>query len=124
MDSSLLTGLLVGLIVGLVIGAAVILMFQRRQTGNKTVLELQQEHTEFREQVADHFVETAGLVNRLTDSYKEVFDHLQSGAQTLVDPQTLQDKLPNHGGETVTLRRIGARQSSQPVAAENPGQDE
>lgn len=113
MDSSLFIGLLVGLIVGLVLGGGAAMLFQRKQTGNKTAKQMQHEHEEFREQVADHFVETAGLVNRLTDSYKEVFDHLQSGAQNLVDQDTLQDKLPHIDEETVTLQRIGSRQRDE-----------
>lgn len=109
MDSSLLLGLLIGLIVGLVVGAIVMLMFQRKQGGNQTLHELQQEHDIFREQVADHFVETANLVNHLTDSYKEVFDHLQSGAQSLVDEKTLRDKLPRMDEEAVVLKRLGSQ---------------
>ncbi len=112
MDSSLMIGLLIGVIAGLVLGGGAAVFFQRKQTGNQTAKQLQQAHEEFREQVTDHFVETADLVNKLTDSYKEVFDHLQGGAQKLVDPQTLQDKLPHIDEETVTLKRLGARQAN------------
>jgi len=111
-DSSLFIGLLIGVIAGLAIGVGAAMWFQRKQVDSKTTKQIQKEHQAFREQVADHFVETAGLVNRLTDSYKEVFEHLQGGAQKLVDAETLQDKLPQIDEETVTLRRIGARQDS------------
>ncbi len=119
MSSSLFIGLFIGALIGLVLGAGAILMVQRKQTGSKTVKQLQDEHQAFQRQVTDHFVETADLVNKLTDSYKEVFDHLQSGAQTLVDPQTLQDKLPLGEDDTVTLTRIGSPRP-KPVYAERP----
>ncbi|MDF1644209.1 MAG: DUF1043 family protein [Pseudomonadales bacterium] len=36
-------------------------------------------------QINEHFVTTADLVNKLTLTYKEVYDHLSSGAQSLCD---------------------------------------
>lgn len=121
MDSSLFIGVLIGLLAGLVLGAGIIMLLQRKQGSGKTVRELQQEHEAFREQVADHFVETANLVNRLTDSYKEVFDHLQDGAQSLVDAETLRDKLPHMDEEAVVLKRLGsADRSDRPVGYDNP----
>jgi len=36
-------------------------------------------------QINEHFVTTADLVNKLTLTYKEVYDHLAQGAQTLCD---------------------------------------
>ncbi|MBV1915126.1 MAG: DUF1043 family protein [Pseudomonadales bacterium] len=42
-------------------------------------LEVQQQ------QIDAHFVTTADLVNKLTLTYKEVYDHLSQGAQTLCD---------------------------------------
>ncbi len=120
MNSSLFVGLFIGMLAGLLLGVMVILVKQRKQTGSKTVKQLQQEHQAFQQQVSDHFVDTAELVNRLTDSYKEVFDHLQTGAQTLVDPQTLQDKLPGDAEQTVTLTRIGSPKPRPLQPAERP----
>jgi len=57
--------------------------------------------------VADHFVKTAELVNQLTDSYKEVFDHLRDGAGSLVDEEILRERLAHRDDDKVTLRRIG-----------------
>ncbi|MEW7980725.1 MAG: DUF1043 family protein [gamma proteobacterium symbiont of Phacoides pectinatus] len=44
---------------------------------------LQQEFDEYRTAVGRHFVETSTLVNNLTQSYREVHQHLSGGAQTL-----------------------------------------
>ncbi|MEW7977699.1 MAG: DUF1043 family protein [Candidatus Sedimenticola endophacoides] len=44
---------------------------------------LQQEFDEYRTAVGRHFLETSTLVNNLTQSYREVHQHLSGGAQTL-----------------------------------------
>lgn len=38
-------------------------------------------------QINEHFVTTADLVNKLTITYKEVYDHLSTGAQSLCDTE-------------------------------------
>ncbi len=43
---------------------------------------------EHREKVDNHFLKTALLFNRLTDNYREIYEHLATGAQTLCSPQT------------------------------------
>ena len=45
--------------------------------------ELQETHAKYKEDVDRHFVQTSNLVNNLTQSYKEVHEHLSKGAQTL-----------------------------------------
>ena len=42
---------------------------------------------EQREKVDNHFLKTAQLFNRLTDDYREIYEHLATGAQTLCSPQ-------------------------------------
>ena len=53
--------------------------------------ELENARTEIKEQrekVDKHFLKTALLFNRLTDNYREIYEHLATGAQTLCSPQT------------------------------------
>lgn len=102
---------LIGLVCGGFAGAAVVWVY-REGTGSKSVQALQEENTRLREDVTDHFVQTAKLINRLTDSYKAVFDHLSEGAENLVDPETLRERLPEVGEKEVKLRRIGAPSDS------------
>ncbi len=42
---------------------------------------------EQREKVDSHFLKTAQLFNRLTDDYREIYEHLATGAQTLCSPR-------------------------------------
>jgi uncharacterized membrane-anchored protein YhcB (DUF1043 family) len=109
--------LLLGLLAGAGLGYWLGLVAQRRQGGGKSAAELRQQHDQFREQVTDHFAETAELVNKLTDSYKDVFDHLSSGAQQLADMEKLQQRLPPVENSTVSIQRIGYAQAKAGTAA-------
>ncbi|BBB30700.1 YhcB family protein [Neptunomonas japonica] len=42
----------------------------------------------YKTQVAGHFEETADLVNKMTESYRGVYQHLATGAQALCDADT------------------------------------
>ncbi len=105
--------LVAGLLVGAGGGVAGAWWFLKGRTQSPTYRKLQKDHEQFREEVTDHFVETAQLINQLTDSYKAIFDHLSDGADRLVDPDTLRQRLPATGDKEVRLRRIGAGDSRQ-----------
>lgn len=109
MDASTITILIIGLAVGLLAGAGGAWIWARFSGKGSTPDARQQ--AAYREEVADHFVKTAELVNRLTDSYKEVFDHLRDGAGRLVDEDTLRERLAHEEDKDVTLHLIGYRES-------------
>lgn len=101
------------LLVGIVIGGLAAWLLLRSRTGaNRSVHELEEENRQFREQVNDHFVQTAELINRLTASYKAVFDHLSDGAGSLVDEDTIRERLTQVAGEEVRLRPLGVSRST------------
>lgn len=116
--ASLLIGLIIGAIAGVIGG----LWWQRSQPEIQTARKVAREHEQLKNQVADHFVETAQRVNQLTDSYKDVMDHLRSGAINLVDRQTLEKRLPHSDSEAVTVMRISSGDKSAPASAGKPGQ--
>ncbi|MEE4296018.1 MAG: DUF1043 family protein [Wenzhouxiangella sp.] len=104
---------IIGLVAGLIIGASIAVILRRRSGGSEQSVEsLKQENERFREEVNDHFVQTAELINQLTDSYKAVFDHLSDGAEKLVEPDVIRERLPQVGDEEVRLKRIGAPKSA------------
>jgi uncharacterized membrane-anchored protein YhcB (DUF1043 family) len=45
--------------------------------------EMQQQQENYQHEVSEHFVETAKLLNQMTDSYRDVHKHLAKGAQLL-----------------------------------------
>ena len=76
-------------IVALAIGAVIGYLLGRSGGDNsqqeqltKQLEETQQELNGYKEQVNTHFARTAELVNNLTESYKEVHQHLASSAQS------------------------------------------
>ena len=83
-------------VVALLIGAVVGLLIARSSTGGQSrhvlVEELndtRRELEEYKQQVSVHFAQTADLVNRLTDSYRDVHQHLSKSAQKLCDDEVL-----------------------------------
>ena len=83
---------------GIVIGTAF-----TRQLGSHAarVKELEEElenimesHEEYRENVSEHFSVTSELINQMTGKYKEVYEHLASGAQDLCSTQVAEKLLP------------------------------
>lgn len=82
------------------------------RTSNKQVTQLraqldaaQQELSEYRDRVVDHFKVTGDLVNHLTESYRSVYRHLAEGARDLC------------GNENLAL--IAVREERLPPAAAN-----
>lgn len=79
---------LLGFAAGIGFGA-LIYHFTRSDTGGKSqelanrLDDAQRTHQQYEEDVASHFVQTAELVNRLTESYRDVHAHLSEGAHSL-----------------------------------------
>lgn len=93
-------------IVCLAIGVAVGLLIARRVDSNSPgkveelearIQELQRFHDDYREHVSDHFSTTADLVQQMTDSYRDVYQHLARGAQDLCNDEIAARLLPPAG---------------------------
>ncbi len=81
----------------------------------------EQELDSFKEEVSDHFVETASLVNQMTQSYKAVYEHLEKGAYKLVGEENLQKRLADVQAE---LEFIGQPRLTDEIAATELDADE
>ncbi len=77
---------LVGALCG-VAGYTIARLGQRRAGGGKTAAELKQELGDYKENVAEHFQATAGLLHEMTEQYRAVYEHMATGAQQLCDPE-------------------------------------
>jgi uncharacterized membrane-anchored protein YhcB (DUF1043 family) len=98
------------LLAGAVLGAAGAMLLARRDRGDSEKLELLRSELDgYKQNVSEHFVQTAELVNELTRSYKAVFDHLEQGAYRLVGEEALRRQLANVDAEPVKLEYIGSR---------------
>lgn len=100
----------VALLLGVLLGGVGFYLYARRRWADAVrAEELQQQLDSYKQDVSDHFVETAELVNNLTRSYKAVFDHLEHGAYRLVDEETLRKQLGDVEAGSVRLEYIGRR---------------
>lgn len=91
-------------IVCLAIGVAAGLLIARRIDSSNPgkveelearVAELQRFHDDYREHVSDHFNMTADLVQQMTESYRDVYQHLARGAQDLCNDEIAAKLLPS-----------------------------
>lgn len=88
--------------VGGLIGAIIsrTLIPPAEQKGLETQLQAaRQELGQYQQDVAQHFAETSKLVNNLTQSYKEVHEHLAKGAIQLTNPEITRQILQAGDGQ-------------------------
>lgn len=109
-----ITGVIIGILIG---GTAAWIWLKSRPSGPDAVANIKRENEIFREEVNEHFIQTADLINQLTDSYKAVFDHLSEGAEKLVEPEVVRERMPQVSNEEVRLKRLGAPMT--PAASED-----
>ena len=72
-----------GIIIGLVLGFFLSLLLKKGSDHSLKIKELEAENNKYRKQVDDHFVNTAVLLNGLTDQYRDVYRHIANGAGEL-----------------------------------------
>lgn len=102
--------LLAALLLGVALGAAAVWIWKGRGRDEVTVSRLDRELKAYKQEVSDHFVRTAELVNELTNSYKAVYEHLEGGAYRLVGEETLRERLADVEQEPVMLEYMGSRE--------------
>ena len=113
--------IIAALLVGLAAGGVIMYVTMRRRYGDReAVAELRAEFDQYKAQVTEHFVETADLVNTLTRTYKNVFDHLETGAYRLVGEETLRQQLDTVDEAPVLIEYIGQRRTESEEHAEEP----
>ncbi|HDZ10440.1 YhcB family protein [Pseudohongiella sp.] len=93
-----LTGI-VCLAVGLVAGVLIAKRFNGSNSAKVSELEtrvqeLQRHHAQYRDDVSTHFNTTAELVQQMTESYRDVYQHLAGGAQDLCTDDVASKLLP------------------------------
>lgn len=86
----------------------------------KELEESREELKNYRTEVSGHFQETANKVNALTENYRDVYEHLARGAQSLCDKSSVPvlmnelNRNPMLGSETVETTEV----DHETVAAE------
>lgn len=108
------------LVAGLLIGTLVTLAVTRRAGGGRGAGDLRRDLDAYRDDVANHYAETARKVDALTRAYKDVYDHLETGAYRLVGEEALRARLADTKATTVTLEGIGPRRLESTTTATTP----
>jgi uncharacterized membrane-anchored protein YhcB (DUF1043 family) len=78
-----LIGFAFGVACGLGLGYLTLCSNRRRQQLQERCDALQRELDDYRGEVGKHFLRTSELVQKMTDSYREVYEHLATGSQAL-----------------------------------------
>jgi len=89
-----LSGLALGIIIGVICATRLNLSSSRVQELENQVKELKESHEQYRDSVGDHFGMTAELVQHMTESYRDVYQHLATGAQDLCSNEVASKLLP------------------------------
>jgi len=81
--------LVFGIVIGIVLGFCLSLLLKKRSDQDSKIKELEAEHEKYHKQVDDHFVNTAVLLNGLTDQYRDVYRHIANGAGELCSEEAM-----------------------------------
>jgi uncharacterized membrane-anchored protein YhcB (DUF1043 family) len=84
---SAVVSLLVGLGIGLLFGRRSSPDSRRYRETERKLDQVLQDKRAYEDEVVEHFSKTAKLLNSLTDSYRDVHNHLAAGATTLCEGQ-------------------------------------
>ncbi|MEX0619190.1 MAG: DUF1043 family protein [Pseudohongiellaceae bacterium] len=118
----------------LALGVVVGVIFAKRiNSGSERVKELEDQvrnledrHSRYRESVSEHFGLTAELVQQMTESYREVYQHLATGARELCSADVASKLLPAGNEPGLENGNPGTGSSFNPpkdyVAKHSPGQ--
>lgn len=109
--TNLILAAIAALVVGIVIGVLVSRSGQttnlRQRRVEQQIEELRSEYTRYQAQVNEHFMESAHLLRRFNDAYRDVNLHMARGANRLCNDEEWMDELER---ETARARLEGVRE--------------
>ena len=111
---------------GILCGALVFHLLSGSKTRNGKLEgqleELQSEFREYQDRVGDHFTTTAHLINKLTDTYKDVHEHMANGAEDLCDDEEVRNRLSDTllSSNALLSGKISKRRNERPKSVEQP----
>ncbi|MDX1599548.1 MAG: DUF1043 family protein, partial [Marinobacter sp.] len=95
--TNLILAAIAALVVGIVIGVLVSRSGQttnlRQRRVEQQIEELRSEYTRYQAQVNEHFMESAHLLRRFNDAYRDVNLHMARGANRLCNDEEWMDEL-------------------------------
>ena len=110
--------LVLGIVIGLVFSSRLNSSASRVKELENQIRDIKDNHLTYRDNVSDHFSMTADLVQHMTESYREVYQHLASGAQDLCSNEVASKLLPA-GSDAV----FESNEVSEAASGLNPPKD-
>lgn len=86
--------LAIGVVIGVVVASRMNGSSSRVRELENQIRQMKENHQDYRASVSDHFGMTAELIQHMTESYREVYQHLASGAQDLCSAEVANKLLP------------------------------
>ncbi len=93
-------------IIGLVIGGLFMYFSLRNKSTGQSVKAVEEQLQNYQQDVENHFAKTADLIDNLTNSYKEVFEHLSESAENLLTEEQIKNQLINRKSREVTIKYL------------------
>lgn len=114
----------IGFAVGIVVGAglAVWISHKSGRMGKlqREIERLQTELADYRTQVTSHFRKTAALIGRMTESYRDVYEHLAESSQRLCETPFQSPQLEVKRHDSLEAKEKPAERPAAPAAATRP----
>lgn len=85
--------LIVGVVIGVLIGRSGQGSTLRQRRAEQQIDELRSEYTRYQAQVNEHFMESAHLLRRFNDAYRDVNQHMARGANRLCNDEDWLEEL-------------------------------
>lgn len=101
-----LLALTCGCVLGALLSRTLSPQQQKARTLETKLQESEQQLNQYQQEVTDHFAETAQLVNKLTQSYREVHEHLASDALKLANVDISRQLLSNSSDDDKLMGEI------------------
>ncbi len=122
-----------GFVSGAIIGAVGYAMFAGANRNDNVLTQkladIEQGFQDYKNKVNDHFKQTAQLTHRMTETYRDIYDHLTTTANDLCDDETtciaIQDGLLSSAvlERHSDIRRIKQDSDSKPLEQVMPPKD-
>lgn len=105
--------------IGLIIGGLFMFFAIKGNSNNNSVKEVEQKLENYQNEVEVHFAKTADLIDNLTNSYKDVFEHLSESAEKLLTEEQIQKQLINRRSREVTIKYLKGTEDEE---TQNPAE--
>ncbi|WP_404363800.1 YhcB family protein [Marinobacter sp.] len=94
-----IAALVIGLAAGVLLGRSNTGSSLRQRRAEQQIDELRSEYTRYQAQVNEHFMESADLLRRFNDAYRDVNQHMARGANRLCNDEEWLEEIEKASGD-------------------------